>query len=130
MNSAAIIIEEQGLRDGLQNLSRVLPLEMKLDFIRRLMEAGIRRIQVTSFVHPKWVPAMADAEALCAALTSQPDVEFSALVLNNKGVERAVAAGIQSVAASISASNTHSLKNANKTLNEAKIEFREMTALA
>ena len=61
MNSAPIIIEEQGLRDGLQNLPHVLPLEMKLDFISRLMGAGIRRIQVTSFVHPTWVPAMADA---------------------------------------------------------------------
>jgi hydroxymethylglutaryl-CoA lyase len=130
MNSAPIIIEEQGLRDGLQNLPHVLPLEMKLDFINRLMGAGIRRIQVTSFVHPTWVPAMADAEALCAALSHHADVEFSALVLNNKGVERAVAAGIPSIAASISASNTHSLKNANKTLNEARKEFREMTALA
>ena len=130
MNSDSIIIEEQGLRDGLQNLPRILPLDMKLDFIRRLVDAGIRRIQVTSFVHPKWVPAMADAEELCSALSPQTGVEFSALVLNNKGVERAVSAGIQYVAASISASDTHSRKNANKSLEDAKKEFREMTALA
>jgi hydroxymethylglutaryl-CoA lyase len=130
MNSDSIIIEEQGLRDGLQNLPRILPLDMKLDFIRRLVDAGMRRIQVTSFVHPKWVPAMADAEELCASLTPIKGVEYSALVLNNKGVERAVSAGIQYVAASISASDTHSRKNANKSLEDAKKEFREMTALA
>lgn len=130
MNSDSIIIEEQGLRDGLQNLPRILPLDMKLDFIRRLVDAGMRRIQVTSFVHPKWVPAMADAEELCSALSPQAGVEFSALVLNNKGVERAVSAGIQYVAASISASDAHSRKNANKSLEDAKKEFREMTALA
>jgi hydroxymethylglutaryl-CoA lyase len=130
MNSDSIIIEEQGLRDGLQNLPRILPLEMKLDFIHRLVDAGMRRIQVTSFVHPKWVPAMADAEELCAALSPINGVEYSALVLNNKGVERAVSAGIQYVAASISASDTHSRKNANKSLEDAKKEFREMTALA
>ena len=120
MNSNSIIIEEQGLRDGLQNLPRVLPLGMKLDFIRRLVDAGLRRIQVTSFVHPKWVPAMADAEQLCASLSPEKGVEFSALVLNNKGVERAVSAGIQYVAASISASDTHSRKNANKSLKDAQ----------
>ena len=130
MNSPSIIIDEQGLRDGLQTLTRILPLEMKLDFIQRLMNAGLRRIQVTSFVHPKWVPAMADAAQLCASLPQSGEVEFSALVLNNKGVERAAQAGIRLVAASISASDTHSKKNANKTLLEALQEFKEMVSLA
>ena len=130
MNSPSIIIDEQGLRDGLQTLTRILPLEMKLDFIQRLMSAGLRRIQVTSFVHPKWVPAMADAEQLCAHLPQSGEVEFSALVLNNKGVERAAQAGIRLVAASISASDTHSKKNANKSLLEARQEFKEMVSLA
>jgi len=130
MNSDSIIIEEQGLRDGLQNLPCILPLEMKLNFIRRFVDAGMRRIQVTSFVHPKWVPAMADAEELCSALSLEKDCEFSALVLNNKGVERAVNAGINIVAASISVSDAHSRKNANKSLRDARKEFREMTALA
>lgn len=130
MNSPSIIIDEQGLRDGLQTLTRILPLEMKLDFIQRLMNAGLRRIQVTSFVHPKWVPAMADAAQLCARLPQSGEVEFSALALNNKGVERAAQAGIRLVAASISASDTHSKKNANKTLLEARQEFKEMVSLA
>ena len=119
MNSPSIIIDEQGLRDGLQTLTQILPLEMKLDFIQRLMSAGLRRIQVTSFVHPKWVPAMADAAQLCARLPQSGEVEFSALALNNKGV-----------AASISASDTHSKKNANKSLSEARQEFKEMVSLA
>ena len=130
MNSPSIIIDEQGLRDGLQTLTQILPLEMKLDFIQRLMSAGLRRIQVTSFVHPKWVPAMADAAQLCARLPQSGEVEFSALALNNKGVERAAQAGIRLVAASISASDTHSKKNANKTLLEARQEFKEMVSLA
>lgn len=130
MNSPSIIIDEQGLRDGLQTLPRILPLEMKLDFINRLIGAGLRRLQVTSFVHPKWVPAMADAEQLCASLPQTDGVELSALVLNNKGVERAAQAGIRLVAASISASNTHSQKNANKTLSAARQEFKQMVALA
>ena len=130
MNSPSIIIDEQGLRDGLQTLTQILPLEMKLDFIQRLMSAGLRRIQVTSFVHPKWVPAMADAAQLCARLPQSGEVEFSALVLNNKGVERAAQAGIRLVAASISASDTHSKKNANKSLSEARQEFKEMVSLA
>jgi hydroxymethylglutaryl-CoA lyase len=130
MNYPSIIIDEQGLRDGLQTLPRMLPLEMKLDFIQRLMDAGLRRIQVTSFVHPKWVPAMSDAAQLCARLPQSSEVEFSALVLNNKGVERAAQAGIRLVAASISASDTHSKKNANKTLSEARQEFKEMVSLA
>lgn len=130
MNSPSIIIDEQGLRDGLQTLPRILPLEMKLDFIKRLIGAGLRRMQVTSFVHPKWVPAMADAEQLCASLPQTDGVELSALVLNNKGVERAAQAGIRLVAASISASNTHSQKNANKTLSAARQEFKQMVALA
>ena len=130
MNYPSIIIDEQGLRDGLQTLPRMLPMEMKLDFIQRLMDAGLRRIQVTSFVHPKWVPAMSDAAQLCARLPQSSEVEFSALVLNNKGVERAAQAGIRLVAASISASDTHSKKNANKTLSEARQEFKEMVSLA
>jgi len=130
MNSHSIIIDEQGLRDGLQSLPRIVPLEMKLDFIRSLINAGLKRIQVTSFVHPKWVPAMADAELLCSQLPTDTNVEFSALVLNKKGVERAAQAGIRFVAASISASNTHSKKNANQSLDEAKKEFKEMVALA
>lgn len=129
-DSKKIIIEEQGLRDGLQTVSAAVKVEKKLEYIHQLILAGIQRIQVTSFVHPKLVPQMADAEAICAALPTAENIVFSALVLNNKGVERAIKAGLKHLAISLSASNTHSVKNANKTIDAAKIEFKEMTALA
>jgi hydroxymethylglutaryl-CoA lyase len=130
MTAAKIIIEEQGLRDGLQTLPITIPVAKKLEWIAQLIHAGIQRIQVASFVHPKLVPAMADAEELIKNLPKNDIVTFSALVLNVKGVERAIATGIKHLSISLSASNTHSLKNANKTLAQAKQEFKEMVALA
>lgn len=125
-----IILEEQGLRDGLQTLAQVFPTEQKLAWARQLVAAGLRRIQVASFVHPKLVPQMADAEAIFAGLPSGDGVVYSALVLNTKGVERAVTAGAKHLAISLSASNTHSQRNARMTLQEAKVSFREMVQLA
>jgi hydroxymethylglutaryl-CoA lyase len=126
----AIILEEQGLRDGLQTLSVTIPLQKKWDWINQLIDAGLKRIQVTSFVHPRLVPQMADAETLINGLPQRNDVVFSALALNLKGVQRAINCGIQHLAISISASDTHSKKNANKNLDEAKTEFKEMVMLA
>jgi hydroxymethylglutaryl-CoA lyase len=130
MQQQQIILEEQGLRDGLQTLSVNIPVEKKIEWINQLVDAGLRRLQVTSFVHPKLVPQMADAEELMQALTQRADIVFSALVLNAKGVERAVAVGAKHLAISLSASDTHSRKNANKSLPEAKTEFAEMVKLA
>jgi hydroxymethylglutaryl-CoA lyase len=125
-----IIIEEQGLRDGLQTLAQTVPTELKLQMVRQLMAAGLKRIQVASFVHPKLVPQMADAEELMNQLPVTDDVLFSALVLNVKGVERAANTKLKHLSASLSASDTHSRKNANKSLEEAKAEFKEMVKLA
>ncbi len=125
-----VILEEQGLRDGLQTLPMVVPTEKKLDWIARLVAAGLRRIQVASFVHPRLVPQMADAEALFAQLQKREGVIYSALVLNQKGVERALAAGVEHLAISLSASDTHSRKNTRMTLEEAKADFRENVRLA
>lgn len=122
----SVVIEEQGLRDGLQGENGVVPLEQKLEIINRLIAAGVKRIQVTSFVHPKRVPQMADAEEVCANLPASDDVLFSGLVLNVKGVQRAAAAGLKHIAASISASDTHSRKNANLPLADARKQFYEM----
>ncbi len=130
MYQQQIIIEDQGLRDGLQTLSVNVSLDDKLYFIHQLMDAGLKRIQVASFVNPKLVPQMADAGAICAQLPQTSSVVFSGLVLNIKGVERAIKAGLKHLAISISASNTHSLKNTNKTINEAKIEFAQMVRIA
>ncbi len=125
-----IIIEEQGLRDGLQTLPINIDVATKLEWIDTLIQAGVKRIQLTSFVNPKLVPQMADATELVHQLPVTDDVVFSALVLNKKGVQRAIDAGIKHLSISLSASNTHSVKNANKTIEQAKEECKEMIALA
>jgi hydroxymethylglutaryl-CoA lyase len=121
-----VIIEEQGLRDGLQSEKTFVPTEKKLELIDAVVSAGVRRIQVTSFVHPKLIPQMADAEQVCQGLPQNGDVVYSGLVLNPKGIERAANAGLKHVAASISASDTHSRKNSNASLDEARKRFAEM----
>lgn len=124
-----IIIEEQGLRDGIQNLDHQFDTDRKVALIHGLIDAGLKRIQVASFVHPKLVPQMADAEAVCAALPDSDDVLFSGLVLNLRGVQRGIDAGLKHLACSISASDTHSQKNARKTLAEARTDFKNMVSL-
>ena len=124
-----IIIEEQGLRDGLQPETVMVPTPKKLAVIDTLVAAGIKSIQVTSFVNPRLIPQMADAEALCQKLDHAKDVIYSALVLNEKGVQRAADAGLKHVGVSISASDTHSRKNANATLKEAGKRITAMVRL-
>ncbi len=121
-----VVIEEQGLRDGLQSEQTLVPTAKKLELVDALVDAGVRRIQVVSFVNPKRIPQMADAEALCAELKQRPGVIYSGLVLNARGIERAAAAGLKHVSASISASDTHSRKNANVALVEARRQFTDM----
>jgi len=130
MYPTEVILEEQGLRDGLQVESTLLPTEKKVALIHRLIDAGLKRIQIGSFVNPKLVPQMADTAAVFAAVQKHTDVLLNALVLNTKGVERAIEAGFTHVAASISASDTHSRKNANKSLQEAMAEFEQMVRTA
>jgi hydroxymethylglutaryl-CoA lyase len=125
----SVVIEEQGLRDGLQSEAKVVPTEKKLEVIDALVNAGVKRIQVASFVNPKVIPQMADAENLCAALKEQDDVVYSTLVLNPKGMERAVKAGVHHVTASVSASNTHSRRNTGMSLNSARRQFSEMIGI-
>jgi len=125
-----IILEEQGLRDGLQTIPNIVPTDVKRTWLDRLVKAGVQRIQVASFVHPRLVPQMADAAALFAQLHDRSDVVFSALVLNQKGVERAIEAGVRHLAISLSASEAHSLKNTRMNLETAKKDFRANVRLA
>jgi len=129
MMNVDIILEEQGLRDGIQNLDLILSTDKKVEYIERLVDAGIKRIQIASFVHPKIVPQMADAEDVCKKVNKRDGVIYSGLVLNRKGVERGIEAGLNHLACSISASNTHSQKNARKTLEEARVDFKDMVKL-
>jgi hydroxymethylglutaryl-CoA lyase len=125
-----VIIEDQGLRDGLQTLAQIIPTEQKLAWIEQLCDAGLIRLQIASFVHPRLVPQMADAEAVFQGLRPREGVVYSALALNTKGVERAAAVGVKHLAVSLSASDTHSRKNAGMGLEEAKIDFKKMVSTA
>jgi hydroxymethylglutaryl-CoA lyase len=119
-----------GLRDGIQREEKFIPTEMKLEFVRGLMDAGLKEIQVTSFVNPKIVPQMSDAAALSALLPASDQVTFSALVLNLKGLERAAEAGIQKVDMGVPASETLARKNANTTIEDGMIEMEAMVKKA
>ncbi len=121
---------EVGTRDGFQAESKPIPTDLKVETIEALAQAGVRHIQVTSFVHPKWVPQMADAEEVCRRIPALPEVRYRALALNRKGVERAHAAGITRLDLSVSVSETHSHKNANVSVDEALRNLREMVDLA
>lgn len=121
---------EVGPRDGFQAESKPIPTDLKVEIIEALTQTGLRHLQVTSFVHPRWVPQMADAEEVCRRIPQTPDLQYRALALNRKGVERAQAAGITALDLSISVSDTHSQKNANVTVDEAMNQLKEMVDLA
>jgi hydroxymethylglutaryl-CoA lyase len=114
-----LLIEDEALRDGLQMESRIFQMEEKLQIFQLLKAAGLHRIQVGSFVHPKIVPQMADTDALISAIPEADKHLASALILNAKGLERAIACGIGHVSMSVSVSNTNSLKNARMPAGQA-----------
>lgn len=121
---------EVGPRDGLQNESRILPVERKLEFIRLLAESGLKDVEVASFVHPKWIPQLADADVLIPRLPSLPGIRYSALVPNMKGLERALHAGIRRIAVFTAASETFNRKNINMGIAESIDVFRPVVARA
>ena len=120
---------EVGLRDGLQAEPAVVPTDAKASVVRELVAAGVRHLQIASFVHPRRVPQMADAEALCAAVPTTPGVTYSGLALNARGVERAAASGIDAVDLSVSTNDAHSTRNAGLSGAEAHEALREMVRL-
>jgi hydroxymethylglutaryl-CoA lyase len=107
----SVEIVEVGPRDGLQSEPGVMATATKVEFINRLIDAGLRRLEVTSFVNPKKVPQMADAEAVLAALNKRPDTWYVGLVLNRKGFDRAVAAGCNEIGMAVVASDTFNRRN-------------------
>jgi hydroxymethylglutaryl-CoA lyase len=111
MSARTVEIVEVGPRDGLQSEPGVMPTATKVEFIERLIAAGLRRLEVTSFVNPKKVPQMADAEQVLAALHRRPDVWYVGLVLNRKGFDRAVAAGCNEIGMAVVASDTFNRRN-------------------
>lgn len=125
-----VTIYEVGPRDGLQNESAIVPVEVKAEFITRLAEAGLTTIEMTSFVHPKWVPQLADAEELLAKLERQAWIRYPVLVPNERGLDRALACGVRDVAVFGSATETFARKNLNRTVDESIAMFAPVVARA
>jgi hydroxymethylglutaryl-CoA lyase len=130
--SRSIEIVEVGPRDGLQNEPTLVSTQDKVAFIERAIAAGIRRVEVTSFVNPKRVPQMADAEAVLQALMTNrhPDVRYVGLVLNHKGFERALAAGCNEVGMAVVASNTFNLRNQGVSTEDSIEAWLQMARAA
>ena len=115
----SVTLHEVVLRDGIQNEGKIVSTAEKLRLTDRLVEAGLRRLELSSFVNPKLVPQMADAEELWKGVRRREGVEYSALVLSERGLERAAACGVPHVGIFVSASETHSRKNSHKPVAEA-----------
>ncbi|WP_374986867.1 hydroxymethylglutaryl-CoA lyase [Streptomyces fradiae] len=126
---ARVRIHEVGPRDGLQNEPGTVPTEVKAEFIRRLAGAGLDTVEATSFVHPKWVPQLADAERLYP-LVGDLDVRLPVLVPNERGLDRALSLGAREVAVFASATESFARANLNRTVDEALAMFEPVVARA
>ncbi|NGQ93698.1 hydroxymethylglutaryl-CoA lyase [Brevibacillus sp. SYP-B805] len=111
-------IVEVGPRDGLQNEREIVETQAKIGLINRLSAAGLRYIEATSFVNPKWIPQLADAVEVLNGIEQHPDVTYSALVPNLRGLERVKETRLQEIAVFMSASESHNQKNINKSIAE------------
>ncbi len=121
---------EVGPRDGFQFESKIIPTEVKVEWIQRLVKSGLPRIQIASFVHRIRVPQMADAEAVIQQLGSSSRTLFSGLALNVKGVERAADAGLSAVDLSIATNEKHGTDNAGMSVDQGVLQAEQMIALA
>lgn len=125
-----VSVYEVSPRDGLQNEAVTVPTPSKLRLIEALLAAGLRRLEVTSFVSPRWVPQLADAEELCRLLPKVEGVSLSALCPNRQGLDRALSTGLEEVAVFLSVSETHNRRNVNKTVAQTLEAFKEVVAPA
>ena len=123
-------VVEVGPRDGLQNEPTPIDTDTKVEFINRLSDTGLSVIEATSFVSPKWVPQLADADEVMARITRKTDVSYPVLVPNIKGLERAFAAGVKEIAVFSAASEAFSQKNTNCSIDESIERFRPAIARA
>ncbi len=125
-----VTIYEVGARDGLQNESAIVPVEVKAEFLHRLAAAGLRVLEATSFVHPKWVPQLADAGDLLRLLVRADGVDYPVLVPNERGLDRALDAGVSHVAIFASATETFAERNLNRTLDSQFTMFEPVVERA
>ena len=127
--AAAVTICEVGPRDGFQMEAVLIPTETKIAIIDALSATGVREIQATSFVHPKAIPQLADAEEVMATITRNPDVRYTALVPNQRGASRAIAAEVDQMDLFVSVSESHCLANIHMTTDDAMDQAREVARM-
>jgi hydroxymethylglutaryl-CoA lyase len=125
-----VSVYEVSPRDGLQNEAVTVPTTRKARLIEALVSSGVSRIEVTSFVSPKWIPQLADAEEIIGLLPQNGSVQYSALCPNARGLERAKRTGIKELAVFVSASQTHNRRNVNDTIEGTLSRFRDVVAPA
>ncbi|WP_410605507.1 hydroxymethylglutaryl-CoA lyase [Amycolatopsis sp. lyj-90] len=125
-----VTIWEVGPRDGLQNEKSIVPVGVKLEFLDRLADAGLTTLEATSFVSPKWVPQLADAEQLLAGLDKREGVRYPVLVPNERGLDRALEAGVSHIAIFASATETFAKKNLNSTVDDQFAMFEPVVTRA
>lgn len=123
-------VVEVGPRDGLQNEPIPVPTEVKVRFVEMLAESGVSVVEVTSFVSPRWVPQLADADQVMRQISRRPGVRYLVLVPNLKGLERAVEAGADSIAIFTAASGTFCQRNLNRTIEQSLHEFERVVEQA
>jgi hydroxymethylglutaryl-CoA lyase len=114
----SVNIKEVGPRDGLQNENKIVTTEDKIEWINQLSQTGLSYLEITSFVHPKWIPQLKDAVEVARKITRNPDVTYAALVPNMKGLERALSVDIDEISIFMSTSETHNQKNINKPIRD------------
>ena len=130
MSTQAITLVEVGPRDGLQSEPEVLATDTKVQFIQKAIDAGITRLEVASFVHPKLVPQMADAEALIERLPQVDGVSYIGLVMNERGLDRALATNVHEIGMVVVASDTYNRKNQGCSSNESVSAWHAISAKA
>jgi hydroxymethylglutaryl-CoA lyase len=122
---ADVVIYEVGPRDGLQNEARMIPTDDKVVLIDALSATGLRAIEITSFVNPRWIPQLADGAEVSRRIRRQDGIVYSALVPNRQGLDAALGAGMREIAVFMSASETHNRKNINKTIAATLTAFND-----
>lgn len=126
----SVNVVEVGPRDGLQNEKVTIPTQAKIDYITALSDAGLRVIEAGAFVSPKWVPQMADTAEVYRNIPKDPGVEYPVLVPNMKGLERAMEAGVKSIAVFTAASETFNLRNINMTIDDSFANYGPVVSRA
>jgi hydroxymethylglutaryl-CoA lyase len=125
-----VTLREVGTRDGIQSLGVHIPTEKKIELIEKLADAGIRRIEAASFVHPVYVPQMADSDAVIRGIRRKPGVSYEALVPNVKGAERALAAGVDRLVLVVAVSDAFNQRNVRMSVDASFAAFEDVARLA